>query len=105
MGPSYYAFPDGRSLIITGTDDRRDYETMARFSRRDAEAYPEWRRWLGELAAILEPLLLTTPPRLGSRRPRDLVEQLKVAGRVRGLGGGGAGELTRLMTISTRGLL
>ena len=25
MGPSYYAFPDGRSLIMTGTDARKDY--------------------------------------------------------------------------------
>ena len=63
MGPSYYAFPDGRSLIMTGVDASKDYESMARFSRKDAEAYPEWRRWLGEMAAILEPLLLTTPPR------------------------------------------
>ncbi|HEX5701254.1 MAG TPA: FAD-dependent oxidoreductase, partial [Rubrobacter sp.] len=71
MGPSYYAFPDGRSLTMTGEDDRRDYEAMARFSRKDAEAYPEWRRWLGEMAAILEPLLLTTPPKIGSRHPLD----------------------------------
>jgi phytoene dehydrogenase-like protein len=105
MGPSYYAFPDGRSLVITGTDARRDYESMARFSRRDAEAYAGWRRWLGELAAIMEPLLLTTPPRLGSRRPGDLVEQLKLAWRMRGLDVGRTGELTRLMTMSAWDLL
>jgi phytoene dehydrogenase-like protein len=106
MGPGYYAFPDGRSLVMTGgVDARRDYETMARFSRRDAEAYPEWRRWLGELAAILEPLLLTTPPRLGSRRPGDLVEQLKLAWRMRGLDVRRVGELTRLMTMSAWDLL
>jgi phytoene dehydrogenase-like protein len=105
MGPSYYAFPDGRSLIITGTDARRDYESMARFSRKDAEAYAGWRRWLGELAAIMEPLLLTTPPRLGSRRPGDLVEQLKLAWRMRGLDVRRVGELTRLMTMSAWDLL
>jgi phytoene dehydrogenase-like protein len=105
MGPSYYAFPDGRSLVITGTDARRDYESMARFSRKDAEAYPGWRRWLGELAAIMEPLLLTTPPRLGSRRPGDLVEQLKLAWRMRGLDVRRVGELTRLMTMSAWDLL
>jgi phytoene dehydrogenase-like protein len=105
MGPSYYAFPDGRSLVITGTDARRDYESMARFSRKDAEAYPGWRRWLGELAAIMEPLLLTTPPRLGSRRPGDLVEQLKLGWRMRGLDVRRVGELTRLMTMSAWDLL
>jgi phytoene dehydrogenase-like protein len=105
MGPSYYAFPDGRSLTITGTDARRDYESMARFSRKDAEAYAGWRRWLAELAAIMEPLLLTTPPRLGSRRPGDLVEQLKLAWRMRGLDVPRVGELTRLMTMSAWDLL
>jgi phytoene dehydrogenase-like protein len=105
MGPSYYAFPDGRSLVITGTDARRDHESMARFSRKDAEAYPGWRRWLGELAAIMEPLLLTTPPRLGSRRPEDLLEQLKLAWRMRGLDVSRVGELTRLMTMSAWDLL
>ena len=105
MGPSYYAFPDGRSLTITGTDARRDYEAMARFSRADAEAYPGWRRWLGELAAIMEPLLLTTPPKLGSRHPLDLLEQVKLAWRMRGLDVGRVGELTRLMTMSAWDLL
>jgi phytoene dehydrogenase-like protein len=105
MGPSYYAFPDGRSLVITGVDARRDYESMARFSRKDAEAYAGWRRWLGELAKIMEPLLLTTPPRLGSRRPEDLVEELKLAWRMRGLDVRRVGELTRLMTMSAWDLL
>jgi phytoene dehydrogenase-like protein len=105
MGPSYYAFPDGRSLVITEVDARRDFESMARFSRKDAEAYAGWRRWLGELAKIMEPLLLTTPPRLGSHRPGDLVEQLKLAWRMRGLDVPRIGELTRLMTMSAWDLL
>ena len=105
MGPSYYAFPDGRSLILTGTDDKKDYETLARFSRKDAEAYGEWRKWLGELAGILEPLLLTTPPKVGSRHPLDLLDQLKLAWRMRGLDVPRVGELTRLMTMSAWDLL
>ena len=105
MGPSYYAFPDGRSLIITGEDDKRDFESMARFSRQDAEAYGEWRRWLGEMAAIMEPLLLTTPPKMGSRHPLDLLEQLKLAWKMRGLDVPRVGELTRLMTMSAWDLL
>ena len=105
MGPSYYAFPDGRSLTMTGVDTRRDYEALAGFSRKDAEAYGEWRKWLAELAAILEPLLLTTPPRLGSRHPLDLLDQLKLAWRMRGLDVRRVGELTRLMTMSAWDLL
>src|SRR5215210_5070997 len=78
MGPSYYAFPDGQSLIMTGTDDRKDYEALAQFSHKDAEAYSGWRKWLGEMAAILEPLLLTTPPKIGSRHPPDLLAPFKL---------------------------
>jgi phytoene dehydrogenase-like protein len=105
MGPSFYAFPDGRSLTITGTDDRKDFEAMAQFSRKDAEAYGEWREWLAELAAIMEPLLLTTPPKMGSRHPLDLLEQLKLAWKMRGLDVPRVGELTRLMTMSAWDLL
>ncbi len=105
MGPSYYAFPDGRSLIMTGTDDRKDYEALAQFSHKDAEAYAGWREWLGEMAGILEPLLLTTPPKIGSRHPLDLLDQLKLAWRMRGLDVPRVGELTRLMTMSAWDLL
>ena len=104
MGPSLYAFPDGRSLI-SGRDPRRDFESMARFSRKDAAAYGEWKRWMGELAPILEPLLLMTPPKLGSRRPEDLLDLLKLAWRMRGLDVPRLGELTRLMTMSIYDLL
>lgn len=105
MGPSYYAFPDGRSLIMTGTDNRKDYKALAQFSRKDAEAYTGWRKWLGEMAGILEPLLLTTPPKIGSRHPLDLLDQLKLAWRMRGLDVPRVGELTRLMTMSAWDLL
>jgi phytoene dehydrogenase-like protein len=105
MGPSYYAFPDGRSLTMTGVDARKDYEALARFSRKDAEAYGEWRKWLGELAAIMGPLLLTTPPRIGSKHPLDILDQLKLAWRMRGLDVPRVGELTRLMTMSAWDLL
>ncbi|HET6886264.1 MAG TPA: NAD(P)/FAD-dependent oxidoreductase, partial [Rubrobacteraceae bacterium] len=51
------------------------------------------------------PLLLTTPPRLGSRHPLDLLDQLKLAWRMRGLDVARVGELTRLMTMSAWDLL
>src|SRR5215211_1334237 len=105
MGPSYYAFPDGRSLTMTGVDAREDYEALARFSRQDADAYGEWRKWLAELAAIMEPLLLTTPPKVGSHHPLDILDQLKLAWRMRGLDVPRVGELTRLMTMSAWDLL
>jgi phytoene dehydrogenase-like protein len=100
MGPYYLAFPDGRSLVMASGDDSLDHESISRFSRKDARRYPEWREWMGGMAQILAPLLLTTPPKIGSRKPRDLVDALKVAWRFRGLDVPKVGEVTRLMTMS-----
>ena len=58
MGPYYLAFPDGRSLIMASGDDRLDHESISRFSKKDADTYPEWREWMGGMAKILAPLLL-----------------------------------------------
>ena len=57
MGPSYYAFPDGRSLIMTGRTAEATSSRWRGSRARTREAYGEWRKWLGEMAAILEPLL------------------------------------------------
>jgi phytoene dehydrogenase-like protein len=105
MGPYYVAFPDGRALLMSADDHRLEHESISRFSRRDADAYPRWRAWMASMAETLAPLLLTTPPKLGSHRPSDLVEQLKLAWRFRGLDVPRLGEVTRLMTMSISDLL
>ena len=57
------------------------------------------------VAAVLGPLLMTTPPKLGSRRPKDLLEQLRLAWGMRGLDVRGVGDVTRLFTMSITDLL
>ena len=54
---------------------------------------------------MLGPLLETIPPRLGSRRPRDVVDQLGLVRRLRGLDVQGVGDVTRLFTMSIADLL
>ncbi|MGH9295497.1 MAG: phytoene desaturase family protein, partial [Acidimicrobiales bacterium] len=85
MGPYYQAFPEGGSIKIWSDDARANHDEIAKFSKRDAEAMPRWDAWLGGLADVLGPLLLTVPPKLGSRRPKDLAEILRLAWRHRGL--------------------
>ncbi|HZP89778.1 MAG TPA: NAD(P)/FAD-dependent oxidoreductase [Actinomycetota bacterium] len=99
VGPYVVPFRDGR-VMIEYEESARNREEFARFSRRDAEAIERWDAWIGGLAAVLGPLLTTTPPRLGSRRPSDLWEQLRLAWRLRGLDVRTVGEVTRLMTMS-----
>ena len=49
---------------------------------------------------FLRPLLLRPPPALGSRRPRDLLSQLREAGRAAGVARRDLLELYRVMTMS-----
>lgn len=105
MGPYYQAFPEGGSIKLFADDARRNYDEVAKWSKRDAEAMARWDAWLGGLAAVLGPLLLTVPPRLGSRRPADLLDTLRLAWRYRGLDVRTIGDVTRLLTMSIADLL
>jgi len=105
MGPAYQAWPDGRSLTLYDDDARRNAEQLARFSKKDAEAMPRWDAWLEGLAAVLGPLLTRTPPKIGSGRPSDLADLLRLAWRYRGLDVRTVGDVTRLMTTSVSDLL
>jgi phytoene dehydrogenase-like protein len=105
MGPYFQAWPDGRSLTLFADDAKRNYDQVERFSKPDAEAIPRWDDWLGDLAKVMGPLLMTVPPRLGSMKPADLVAQLQLGWKLRGLGPRKVGDLTRLMTMSITDLL
>ncbi|MGO8877746.1 MAG: phytoene desaturase family protein [Acidimicrobiales bacterium] len=105
MGPYYQAFPEGGSIKIFADDSQRNYEEIVKWSKRDADAMPQWDAWLGGLADVLGPLLLTVPPKLGSRRPADLLDTLRLAWRHRGMNVRTIGDVTRLMTMSIADLL
>ena len=66
---------------------------------------PRWDAWLEGLASVLGPLLTQTPPKIGSRKPSDLRELLRLAWRYRGLDVRTVGDVTRLMTMSISDLL
>jgi phytoene dehydrogenase-like protein len=105
MGPYYQAFPEGGSIKLYADDARRNHEEVSRWSTKDADALPRWDAWLSGLADVLGPLLLTVPPRLGSRKPRDLADTLRLAWRHRGLDVRTIADVTRLMTMSIADLL
>ncbi len=94
----FVPYRDGRFLQMT-----RD--RIAEFSRADADAYERWDTWLGSLAGVLGPLLTTIPPRIGSLRPGDLLDQGALAWRLRRLGVRGVADVTRLFTMSIADLL
>jgi phytoene dehydrogenase-like protein len=100
----FVPYADGRSLQLPA-DARRRHAEIARFSAADADAYERWDEWLGGLAHVLGRLLETIPPRLGSLRPSDLIDQARLAWTLRRLGVGGVGDVTRLLTTSIADLL
>jgi phytoene dehydrogenase-like protein len=101
----FVPYRDGRALQLPEHDPRRRHQQIAQFSDKDAGAYEQWDAWLGGLADVLGPLLTTIPPRVGSRRPKDLIDQLRLAWRLRGLNVAGVGDVTRLFTMSIADLL
>ncbi len=72
MGPYYQAFPEGGSLTIYEDDPARTYDEIAKWSKKDADAWPRWNAWLAGIAEVMGPLLTRVPPMLGSHRPADL---------------------------------
>src|SRR6201995_4056950 len=105
MGPYYQAFPEGGSLTLYEEDSQRSHDESARWSKKDADAYPKWEAWLAGPADVLGPLLLTVPPAIGSRKPKDLAATLRLAWRHRGLDVRTVADVTRLMAMSIADLL
>jgi phytoene dehydrogenase-like protein len=68
---SFTPFPDGRYLLL-GPDKNLVHREIAKFSTKDAEAYPRYEAFLEEIAAILEPLMAMVPPNPGKLSFRDL---------------------------------
>ena len=100
----FVPYRDGRYLQLPD-DPARRREQIAKFSAHDADAFERYDAWLDGLAHVLGPLLSTIPPKLGSRAPRDLVDQARLAWQLRGLGVRGVGDVTRLFTASIADLL
>jgi phytoene dehydrogenase-like protein len=104
MGPYFMGFPDGSGVVMYEDHDRR-YAEMAKFSKHDADVYDDFVAWKDGLAQVVRHLLWMTPPKLGSRSLPDLLDQLRFAWKLRGLGGRGVADLTRIMTMSAADLL
>ncbi|MEV6107530.1 NAD(P)/FAD-dependent oxidoreductase [Streptomyces sp. NPDC051940] len=104
MGPWYVPSLDGRSLHMTG-EHRHDHEQLAAFSKKDADAMSRYEEWLGGIGKMLAPLLLRTPPALGSHAVGDLLDQLKLAWSMRGLNARSVADATKLFTMSIADLL
>ena len=63
---SFTPLPDGRYLLL-GHDEQANRREIAKFSPRDAEAYPQYEAMLTRLAEAIEPLIAAPQPKLPPR--------------------------------------
>ena len=77
QGPYFAPRADGRYLRLPHDPAQRHAE-IAKFSAADADAYPGYEEHLAGIGRVLGPLLHQIPPRLGSRRPQDLLRQARL---------------------------
>ena len=105
FGPYFQAYPDGRAVTVYPDDAARSYDSIAQFSKKDADTLPKWEAWLQQVADILGPIMLHVPPKAGSLSMGDLLPQMETAWKMRKLGVRGVGDVTRLFTMSITDLL
>ena len=92
LNPSRFApYPDGRSLLLWDSLEKSQ-EQIAKFSTKDADAYPRWQAFWKRAAGLIYPYFLTPPPSLN-----ELKESVE--------GTDDEEFLERLLTISTKSLL
>jgi phytoene dehydrogenase-like protein len=105
LGQGYMPIRGG-GAIIQHTDDAITRESIAKISKKDADAYFEFYEWVGHIADIMGPLLMKTPPHLGSRRFGDLKDVFQLAwGLRKEVDEQTAADITRLFTMSATDLL
>src|SRR5574337_312830 len=70
--PAFFTpFADGRHFTMWQSQ-KKTCEEIAKFSRKDAEAYPAYEDYIERLAQFAERMLLETPPNLARTRLTDL---------------------------------
>jgi phytoene dehydrogenase-like protein len=103
--PAFFTpFPDGRHLFFW-QDVKRTLEELAKFSNRDAEAYPVYERQLARLAEWVEQLLMTTPPNVVRRKLADLIALAKLGLSALPFKDPDVVHLIKIMTQSVRAYL
>src|SRR5437660_1558489 len=100
---SFSPFPDGRYLML-GADEALNRREIAKFSPRDADAYPKYVAMLERVAAVIEPTLLQTPPNPVRPGIGDLLALGKLGLSVKGLDGS-MGEAVEILTGAARPIL
>jgi phytoene dehydrogenase-like protein len=106
MDGTYAPQLDGGGIRVSDHDEQGSRASVARFSKRDADAMDDYHAWMQRSADMLGPLLMETPPTLGSMTLGDLADQARfVLKRRKGMSTRQAADITKLFTMSAADLL
>jgi phytoene dehydrogenase-like protein len=100
---NFLPLPDNRHLVVGGGIAATQAE-FAKFSRRDADALPDYYAMLDRVADVLRDLLVATPPNAGGG-VHALLDAWKVAKRFRALDLAGRRDVLDLFTKSAGDVL
>jgi phytoene dehydrogenase-like protein len=101
---SFSPFPGGRYLLM-GPDEQLNLREIAKFSARDAEAYPKYEKMLGRVASVVEPTLEMVPPNPLHPGLGGLWKGYKLHRALQKLGPGGMSEAVEVLTGAARPIL
>lgn len=101
---SYSPFLNGKSLLM-GPDKDLTHREIAKFSAKDAKAYPEYEAVLEDMAAILEPMLSMTPLTPGKSTYGDYLGYIGYALKKQGKLKRDWAELMRFLTGAASDML
>jgi phytoene dehydrogenase-like protein len=101
---SFTPFPDGRYLLM-GPDPELNRREVGKFSAKDAEALPRYEKMLEQVADLIEPTLMETPPDPWSSRPGDLWRLAKLGWKFRRLGREVGAHAIDILTGAARTIL
>jgi phytoene dehydrogenase-like protein len=100
---SFTPFPDGRSLLL-GPDVALNHREVSKFSPRDAERLADYDAMIERVASVLEPVLLSVPPKAPDpSAPADPLSP--ILSRLGRLEPSVFGEVMAVLTGSARDLL
>jgi phytoene dehydrogenase-like protein len=104
LDPAYVSLTE-EGPIFFFNEVEQTAASIARYSAKDAEAYPKFEALMDRAARFVKPMMLREPPALGSKAPADLAALLREAGRMAGFSKREIHELVRVFTMSVGDLL
>lgn len=100
---SFSPFLDGRYLML-GSDLKTNMHQIGKFSKSDAQRYPEYEAMLERVAAVVEPTLMHKPANVVRPGISDLLNLVKLGRGLQKMGSG-MGEAVEVLTGAARTIL